>query len=204
MVLHGTLASVSEIQSAAESDRSALIAEATKRAGLIWISVPGHGRPHPAWHVWRPDAGQAGSASPPPPGAAYVVTGPGEQPLPGLGEAAQAQAGEGQAGDGQAGQVTVTVPSKDSGGSLISWTADVTRVGPESDEWDAVIGPLTAGRLNATPEPGETSLARRWTHSAAIFRLSPRASALTTGSCPVSGGAMENEAGTGSAGSELT
>ena len=28
-----------------EASRLALIAEATKRAGLIWITVPGHGRP---------------------------------------------------------------------------------------------------------------------------------------------------------------
>ena len=49
----------------------ALIAEATKRAGLIWIATGGPGRPRPAWHIWRA-------------GAAYVLTGPGEQPLPGL------------------------------------------------------------------------------------------------------------------------
>jgi hypothetical protein len=136
---------VSEIRPAAEPDRPALIAEATKRAGLIWISVPGQGRPYPAWHVWRP-------------GAAYVVTGPGEQPLPGLGEA---------------GQVTVTVPSKDSGGALICWAADVSRVGPDSGEWDAVSSLLAAGRLNAALEPGETSLAQRWARTAVIFRLSP-------------------------------
>jgi hypothetical protein len=154
---------VTEIHPAAEPDRSALIAEATKRAGLVWISVPGHDRPYPAWHIWRPGAAQADGASPPPPGAAYVVTGPGEQPLPGLGE------------DGllQAGQVTVTVPSKDSGGSLISWTAAVSRVAAGSAEWEAVCGSLAAGRLNAVLEPGETSLTQRWARSATIFRLAP-------------------------------
>ena len=54
----------------------ALIAEATKRAGVIWIAIQGQDRPRPAWHIWR--------AGPLSPGAAYVVTGPGEQPLPGL------------------------------------------------------------------------------------------------------------------------
>jgi hypothetical protein len=142
---------VSESQPAAEPDRSALIAEATKRAGLVWISVPGPGRPYPAWHIWRPDETPAG-------GAAYVVTGPGEQPLPGLGEA---------------GQVTVTVPSKDSGGSLISWAAAVTRVRPGSAEWDAVSSLLAAGRLNAVLEPGETSLVQRWARAAVIFCLRP-------------------------------
>ena len=154
---------MSEIQPAAEPDRSALIAEATKRAGLIWISVPGQGRPYPAWHIWRPGMAPAGGASPPPPGAAYVVTGPGEQPLPGLGEG----------GPVEAGQVTVTVPSKDSGGSLISWTAAVSRVAAGSAEWEAVCGSLAAGRLNAVLEPGETSLAQRWARTAVIFRLSP-------------------------------
>ncbi|MCW2908550.1 MAG: hypothetical protein JWL68_3339, partial [Actinomycetia bacterium] len=86
----------------------ALIAEATKRAGLIWITVPGQGgasqddtgqgRPRPAWHVWRD--------------AAYVLTGPGEQDIPGLGDASQ---------------VTVTVASKDTGGLLVRWTARVSR-----------------------------------------------------------------------------
>jgi hypothetical protein len=132
----------------------ALIAEATKRAGLIWLSVPGQGRPYPAWHIWR-----AGTQSPD--GAAYVVTGPGEQPLPGLGDA---------------GRITVTVPSKDSGGSLISWTAAVSRVSAGSAEWDAVSGPLAAGRLNAALGPGETSPAQRWARAGAVFRLSPVAS----------------------------
>ncbi len=131
-------------------DRSALIAEATKRAGLIWLSVPGQDRPYPAWHIWLADA-------------AYVVTGPGEQPLPGLGQAGQAQAG----------QVQVIVPSKDSGGALISWSAAVSRVGTGTTEWDAVSGPLAAGRLNAVLEPGETSLTQRWARTGAIFRLSP-------------------------------
>jgi hypothetical protein len=142
---------VSEIQPPAAPETSALIAEATKRAGLLWISIPGPGRPYPAWHIWRARAD-------PPGGAAYVVTGPGEQPLPGL------------AGTRQ---VTVTVPSKDSGGSLISWTAAVTRIAPGSPEWDAVSGPLAAARLNAALEPGETSLTQRWARTAAIFRLSP-------------------------------
>ena len=50
----------------------ALVAEATRRAGIVWLTVPGAGRAYPAWHLWRD-----------PPGAAYLVTGPGEQPLRG-------------------------------------------------------------------------------------------------------------------------
>lgn len=124
----------------------ALIAEATKRAGLIWIKA-GPGRPRPAWHVWlaagggRSGRGQSGGGGRPgPPGAAYVLTGPGEQPLPGL------------AG---AGQVTVIVPSKDTGGLLVSWTAAVGRVAPGGPEWDAVTSLLLAGRLNAVSWRGD-------------------------------------------------
>jgi 8-oxo-dGTP diphosphatase len=115
----------------------ALIAEATRRAGVIWLTVPGRDRPVPAWHIWRD-----------PPGAAYLVTGPGEQPLPGVAGAAM---------------VTVTVPSKDTGGALVTWAAGVHRVDRGSPEWDAVIGSLAAARLNAELDPG----------SATVYRLVP-------------------------------
>jgi hypothetical protein len=143
--------------------RFALIAEATKRAGLIWITVPGpggagpggggpgdagpggagHGRPRPVWHIWRD--------------AAYVLTGPGEQDVPGLGDA---------------GQVTVAVPSKDTGGLLLRWTARVTRVEPGSAEWSGIIGALLAGRLNEPASPGE-SPAERWARTGQVYRLTP-------------------------------
>jgi hypothetical protein len=138
--------------------RFALIAEATKRAGLIWITVPGpggagpggagpggagHGRPRAVWHIWRD--------------AAYVLTGPGEQDVPGLGDA---------------GQVTVAVPSKDTGGLLLRWTACVTRVEPGSAEWSGIIGALLAGRLNEPAIPGE-SPAERWARTGQVYRLTP-------------------------------
>jgi len=132
-----------------------LIAEATKRTGLIWIAIDGQDRPHPAWHVWRAGTGWPGPGSP---GAAYVVTGPGEQPLPGL------------AG---AGRVTVIVAGGQSAGGRVEWPAAVGRVEPGSEEWDEVIGPLVAGRLNAVLAEGETSPAQRWARSGAVFRLAP-------------------------------
>jgi ADP-ribose pyrophosphatase YjhB (NUDIX family) len=139
----------------------ALIAEATRRAGVVWLTVPPARTACPVWHIWRavaagpdPEAGQ----DPPPPGAAYLVTGPGEQPAPGL---------------GTAGRVTVTVPSKDSGGTLVTWTAAVRRVHPGSAEWNAVIGSLVAGRRNAAADPSGASPAARWASSCAVFCLSP-------------------------------
>jgi 8-oxo-dGTP diphosphatase len=135
----------------------ALIAEATRRAGVVWLTVPGRGRPFPVWHIWRA-VSEPRAADPPPPGAAYLVTGPGEQPAPGL---------------DTAGQVTVTVPGRQAGGAVVTWTAGVRRVNPGSAEWDAVIGPLAAGRLNAALGPGETSPARRWARGGSVFCLTP-------------------------------
>ena len=122
-----------------DAGRLTLIAEATKRAGLIWITVPG-GQARPVWHVWRD--------------AAYVLTGPGEQHVPGL---------------ANAGQVTVEVPSKDTGASLVGWTGRVSRVEPGSAEWSAIIGALLAGRLNEpAPAPAE-----HWAARGSIYRLAP-------------------------------
>jgi 8-oxo-dGTP diphosphatase len=123
----------------------ALIAEATRRAGVIWLSLPGRARPCPAWHVWAE-------------GAAYVLTGPGEQPLPGLAAARH---------------VTVTVPSKETGGTLLTWQARVVRVEPGSPEWETVIGHLVAARLNLVLAPGEPAPAARWARTGAVFRLAP-------------------------------
>ncbi len=119
----------------------ALIAEATKRAGVIWIKAPGPGRPRPAWHRWR-DTGSGGAAS--------LLTGPGEQPLADLLSSPR---------------VTVLVPGKESGGLLLTWEADVTRVEPGSAGWQQVIGLLVAGRLNGAPAAD----------SAAVYRLTPAA-----------------------------
>lgn len=56
-----------------DASRAALLDEAMKKSGLVWVTVPGR-RPAPVWYVWR------GGADP----AAYVLTGGGEQPVPGL------------------------------------------------------------------------------------------------------------------------
>jgi hypothetical protein len=128
-----------------DTGRLALIAEASKRAGLIWITVPGS-RARAVWHVWQQ-------------GAAYLLTGPGEQHVPGL---------------AAAGQVTVEVPSKDTGGALVSWTAQVSRVEPGSAEWSAIIGALLAGRLNE-PTGDAASPAERWAGRGAVYRLRPAA-----------------------------
>src|SRR3989442_15693597 len=90
-----------------------LVEEATKRSGLIWLALPDLPQPRAAWHLWHD-------------GAAYVVTGGIEQPLPGLPEAER---------------VTVTVRSKDKGGRLVSSAAAVGE-----REWGSGGGAAAAPR----------------------------------------------------------
>jgi hypothetical protein len=99
----------------------ALVEEATKKSGLIWVNGPGV----PAralWHAWHEGA------------ACVVGDGPGEQPLPGLTDGATAE---------------VTVRSKDKGGRVVAWTATVVELAPESDAWEAAVAELKGKRLNA-------------------------------------------------------
>ncbi|GAA2952783.1 hypothetical protein [Streptomyces enissocaesilis] len=98
----------------------ALVEEATKKSGLIWVRGTGPARS--LWHVWHD-------------GAAYVVgDGPGEQPLPGL-------------ADGESAEVTVR--SKDKGGRIVAWTAAVTEHPAGSEAWETAVAELKGKRLNA-------------------------------------------------------
>lgn len=125
----------------ADAFARALVEEATKKAGLVWLTVPG--RPAQAvWHIWHE-------------GAAYVVGGGIEQPLPDLPSAAT---------------VTVTVPSKDKGGRLVTWVAAPRLIEPGTPQWDAAVAPLHAQRLN--PPDGERE-PRRWAEQSQIWRLEP-------------------------------
>ncbi|MEU7578003.1 hypothetical protein AB0B50_10410 [Streptomyces sp. NPDC041068] len=107
----------------------ALVEEATKKSGLIWVQ--GENSPARAlWHVWHE-------------GAAYLVgDGPGEQPLPGLVDGGLAE---------------VTVRSKDKGGRVIAWTATVSELAPRSEAWEAAVGELKGKRLNAPDAERVTS-----------------------------------------------
>ncbi|MFF3640137.1 hypothetical protein [Streptomyces sp. NPDC002564] len=99
----------------------ALVEEATKKSGLIWVR--GEGSPARAlWHVWLDGA------------AVLVGDGPGEQPLPGLVDGRPAE---------------VTVRSKDKGGRVVAWTALVAELAPGSPEWEAAVAELKGKRLNA-------------------------------------------------------
>lgn len=130
----------------------ALVEEATKKSGLIWVrgnGVPvlhgqGDGAPSRAlWHVWHDG------------GACLIGDGPGEQPLPGL-------------VDG--GDAVVTVRSKDKGGRLVSWAAKVVELTPGSPEWEEAVAELKGKRLNA---PDGEAMTGRWARECRVLRLEP-------------------------------
>jgi hypothetical protein len=116
---------------------AALLGEAMTKSGLLWVDVAGD-RAWPAWHVWDD-------------GAAYVVSGPGEQPLPWLPE-----------------EVRVILRSKDTGGRLLTLRAHTHVLEPGTPEWDKAAGLLRASRLNAVDD----SLTR-WAQACTLTALVP-------------------------------
>ena len=122
-------------------DLDTLIEEASKKSGLIWVRPAGAGHHAQAvWHVWQD-------------GAAWVLTGGIEQPLPDLGERA-----------------FVTVRSKDKGARLVTWVADASRVDPDSEQWREVAPTLLAKRLNL---PDGDEAPKRWARECTLWRLAP-------------------------------
>jgi hypothetical protein len=119
-----------------------LIERATRKAGLIWIKVPGDPRAYPAWHHWHD-------------GSAYVLTGGSEQPLSWLVDIRTAG---------------VIVPSKDTGGRLLSWTAAVEWLPPTEELWRDVISEMNIERLNSRDSDDQP---RRWARESDLIRLTP-------------------------------
>ncbi len=121
----------------------ALVEEATKKSGLIWVQGGASAAARTLWHVWHE-------------GAAYVVgDGPGEQPLPGL-------------VDG--GDAVVTVRSKDKGGRIVTWPAQVVELTPGSPDWEGAVAELKGKRLNA---PDGEEMPERWRRECRVLRLEP-------------------------------
>jgi hypothetical protein len=121
----------------------ALIEEAAKKSALVWVRGP-LGPARALWHVWHD-------------GAVWVVGGPGEQPLDGLGLT-----------DG--GTATVSVRSKDKGTRLVTWPAAVSEPKPGDATWTAAVEELRGKRLNSPHTPG---LADRWAAECRLLRLAP-------------------------------
>jgi hypothetical protein len=130
-------------QAAAPAPWSALVDEAGKKSGLLWLDLPDLPQPRAAWHLWHD-------------GSAYILTGgEGEQPLPGLPEAST---------------VPVILRSKDKGGRLITFLASVEHVEPGGELWDQVAPQLAKERLNAPSHEGQLE---RWAEESYVIRLTP-------------------------------
>ncbi|HEX5969819.1 MAG TPA: hypothetical protein VFY88_15175, partial [Intrasporangium sp.] len=100
---------------------SALLGEAMSKSGLLWIDVA-EDRTWPAWHVWDDTT-------------AFVVSGPGEQPLPWLPK-----------------EVNLILRSKDTGGRILTTRAHAVVLEPGSPEWVHAAELLRAARLNAVDD----------------------------------------------------
>ncbi|MFJ9769997.1 hypothetical protein ACIRVF_01985 [Kitasatospora sp. NPDC101157] len=125
----------------------ALLEEAAKKSGLLWVRADGESEARPLWHAWHD-------------GAVVVVGGGAEQPLHGL-----------TAGAG----AVITVRSKDKGGRLTGWNAEVVELTPNGEAWLGAVEELKGKRLNA---PDTDAIAERWARECRVLRLQP-AGALT-------------------------
>ena len=96
-----------------------LVAEATRRSGVVWVSADGTA-PRLVWHLWHADA-------------LWLVGGGDEQELPPLADRA----------------VVVVRSKATQSGRVVEWDADVSRVEPGTPQWDEVVPLLAAERLNA-------------------------------------------------------
>ena len=116
---------------------------------MAWVAVDGG----PAYGVWCLPLDNA----------LYVVSGPGEQSAPGLADATAA----------------VVTMRGDHGGRIVSWSAEVSRVAPGSDQWTTVAPQVAGKRLNS-PLPA-AELVERWAAECVLNRLSPAGAPLAAG-----------------------
>ncbi|MDF8265008.1 hypothetical protein [Luteipulveratus flavus] len=116
-----------------------LVQEALSKSGLLWIRT--EERTWPVWHA---------SVE----GTAYVVSGPGEQPLPELPE-----------------RVWLVLRSKDSRARLLTVPAAVRRIGADDAEWAAATAALRSSRLNSSVP--QDRLVDHWAEHARVLALEP-------------------------------
>ncbi|MEU0332691.1 hypothetical protein [Streptomyces sp. NPDC006193] len=124
----------------------ALIEEAAKKSGLVWVRGAGAPAARALWHVWHEGA------------VCLVGGGPGEQPLEGLADGGSAE---------------VTVRSKDKGGRLVTFPVTVSELASGSPEWEAAVAELKGKRLNA---PDGEEMPARWARECRVLRLAPTGS----------------------------
>jgi len=127
-----------------------LVEEAAKKAAIAWVAFgSSEGEVGPAYAVWCL----------PLEGKLYVVSGEGEQALPGLADA-----------------IAAAQPARlslrgDHGGRIVSVPAEIEEIHPNGTEWEAVAPQLAQKRLNASG-PAEEVVAR-WARDCTIIALIP-------------------------------
>jgi hypothetical protein len=104
----------------------ALVDEAMKKAGLLWIGLAGSDQMRAYWHAWVD-------------GKVYLLTGGAEQPDPGWSERSL---------------VDVLVRSKDTGHRLVVFRASATLLLGTDSDWEAASTELAKKRLNLSNAEG--------------------------------------------------
>jgi len=95
---------------------AALVQEATRRSGVVWVELPGRA-PRPVWHLWHD-------------GSLYTVVGGLEQALADPGPTA----------------VVIVRSKDTQNDQVVRWGAEVSRVRPGSPLWNEVVPLLHARR----------------------------------------------------------
>jgi hypothetical protein len=149
----------------------ALIEDAAKKSGLIWVHAlglprdAGPTRSQPVWHVWQDSA-------------VYVLSGGLEQPAPGGIDALAV--GDSDEATGEA-RAVVTARAKDGNSRVLTFEASVGHVAPGSDEWEALVPALVAKRLNL---PDGEAAPQRWARECTLWRLRPTGAVIETAGDP--------------------
>lgn len=146
----------------AAPDPQRLVIEALTRSGLLWVRTPPPTdaaeqapRDWPVWHVAVE-------------GSAYVVTGPGEQPLPELPDT-----------------VMLVLRSKETRSRLLTVPASVRRVRPDDADWEPATTALKAARLN--PDVRLERIVATWAVHATVLALTPLPGDALVGAQPDEG-----------------
>ncbi len=135
----------------------ALVEAACRKGGLLWVAA-GERPPLAVWYLWHE-------------GCAYVLSGGGEQQVPGLAEAPT---------------VLATARSSDKGGRLVTWPARCARIAPFSARWDQLLPMLVKARLNSPDGPDAPA---RWAASSVLTELRPAGEPVERpGAMPADGG----------------
>lgn len=140
-----TQGAIAERSDLPEVNVTRLLAEAASKSRVAWIRLP-DGTTHPIWFAWHDDQDPRGTGP-----ALYVVSGPGEQPLPWLPD-----------------DVDVIFRSKVDKGRLLTVQARVREIRPDDPQWSAAVAVLKSERLNSTGD-----IETRWLRSATIHVLAP-------------------------------